>query len=349
MTTYLCTLCEYTTITKRYFIQHCNTKTHIQKEETSYTCYECNKQYKSFATYKRHKKNHDNKKENIKSTKINKMKIIESDNIKNNTLDKKIDEINESNKLITSEISIVKDKITIATDKIDESNRMVAKAITKASSLIKYLMEHHSTTPPLKKITEDDFMEKLRIEFNCKYTNKNIYRLEKELVKQYANNTFVKNISQLILKLVNHNDHEKQPIYNTDCSRNNYVIKTSAVWNEDKAGIKFGEYVIRPLLNHIRKLIIIYRRNDIEKCDISKYSIIEHEIHANTYDNTLAFEDELYDDSLIKAILNELSPYLRYLTHEINELEKFNQLEKLHEDLKEIINNSDSDSDSDEC
>ena len=198
-------------------------------------------------------------------------------------------------------------------------------------------MEHHQSTPPLKKITETDFMENLRLEFNSKYTDKNIYKLEKELVNQYKNGTFIKTISKLILKLVNHEDYEKQSVYNTDCSRNNYVIKTSMLWNEDKAGIKFAEYVIRPLLSHIRNLIINYRRNSIEKCDISKYTIIQHEIHADNYDYTLAFEDELYNDNLIKAILTELSPYLRYLKKEIDDLEKLSKLEKLHEDLQDII------------
>ena len=198
-------------------------------------------------------------------------------------------------------------------------------------------MEHHQSTPPLKKITETDFMENLRLEFNSKYTDKNIYKLEKELVNKYKNGTFIKTISKLILKLVNHEDYQKQSVYNTDCSRNNYVIKTSMLWNEDKAGIKFAEYVIRPLLSHIRNLIINYRRNSIEKCDISKYTIIQHEIHADNYDYTIAFEDELYNDNLIKGILTELSPYLRYLKKEIDDLEKLSKLEKLHEDLQDII------------
>jgi hypothetical protein len=342
-----CILCNYTTKDKYNFSKHLQAKSHKNKEELNKYCTLCDKYFQDLKKYKYHLYNvHKKTKnkittDNIKKTDVNtkKKKIDNNKKIdlvssKLDITNDKIDAITNSNKIITNEIINVKDKI-------NESNRMVAKAITKASSLIKYLMENHSTTPPLKKISEQDFMDKLRLDFNCKYTEKNKYCLERELVKQYKNATFVKNISQLILKLVNHNDHEKQPIYNTDCARNNYVIKTSAVWNEDKAGIKFAEYVIKPLLNHIRKLIIAYRRNHIEKCDISKYSLIEHEIHANTYDNTLAFEDELYDDSLIRAILNELSPYLRYLKKEIEDLEKFNQLEKLQEDLKDIIHNSD--------
>jgi hypothetical protein len=304
----------------------------------------CDKEYSSLNSYNNHKRTYHSSKinkntDNISNKNKNKTK---TKIINNNVLAHKID---SSNIKLTDKLNITNNEISIVKDKIDESNRLVAKAITKASSLIKYLMENHPTTPPLKKITEEDFMDKLRLDFNCKYTEKNKYCLERELVNQYTKSTFVRNISQLILKLVNHNDHDKQSIYNTDCTRNNYVIKTSAIWNEDKAGIKFAEYVIRPLLNHIRKLIIVYRRNYIEKCDISKYTLVEHEIHANTYDNTLLFEDKLYDDSLIKEILKELSPYLRYLTKEIKDLEKFNKLEKLQEDLKEMIHNSDNTND----
>jgi hypothetical protein len=43
-----------------------------------------------------------------------------------------------------------------------------------------------------------------------------------------------------ILKIINHEQQDKQSIYNTDSTRYNYVVKTSTeVWNEDKSGVKF--------------------------------------------------------------------------------------------------------------
>ena len=44
----------------------------------------------------------------------------------------------------------------------------------------------------------------------------------------------------------------------TDCARTHYVIKTADNWNEDKAGVKFSEYIVKPLLAYIAELMDKY-------------------------------------------------------------------------------------------
>jgi hypothetical protein len=79
--------------------------------------------------------------------------------------------------------------------------------------------------------------------------------------------------------MINHNESDKQPIYNTDSSRYNYVVKiTGNIWNEDKSGIKFTDYIIKPLLKYIRDLVEEYIENDLEMVDMYKNSFIENQI-----------------------------------------------------------------------
>ena len=199
-------------------------------------------------------------------------------------------------------------------------------------------MENYSTNPPLKKITRES-INTLRIDYKCDL-DKNDYKLQYKLIEQYKKKTFIKNISNTILNLVNYKNPNKQSIYNTDITRNNYVIKTQNKWNEDKAGIKFTEYVIKPFLIFIREIITEFRENNIEKRHTDNFNREQHEEYIELYSSTLSLEAALQGENLIKDIIKELSPYLRYLEQEIEELEKYDELEQLQNDIKEIIENS---------
>ena len=108
----------------------------------------------------------------------------------------------------------VQEEILDVKQEINKSNKQVVtvvnKAITKASELIKYLMLHHSSTPPLKKITQTNCIKLLK-NYNCP----NKTELEKDLLYDYLKKYFVKNISQSILSYVNYKKPELQPIWNT--------------------------------------------------------------------------------------------------------------------------------------
>ena len=49
----------------------------------------------------------------------------------------------------------------------EEVKTVVNKAITKATSLIKYLMQHHQNVPPIKKISDKESIKLLRIDYEC--------------------------------------------------------------------------------------------------------------------------------------------------------------------------------------
>ncbi len=325
---YSCELCNYNTQHSGNYNKHCNTTGHIQNEKLNNYCSICKKKYSSSESYRKHKYNTHTKIKNV-STKTK--SIMKKTNI-NSTENNIIKHVTEEMKDVKEEINKSKKEVVI----------VVNKAITKASSLIKYLMENHASTPPLKKITNKQCIKLLRIDYNCPERD-NDYTLQQTFIAEHSKGTFISNIAKSILKIVHYKNPDKQPIWNTDCSRLHYVVKTSDNWDEDKAGIKFTDYIIRPLLCYIRELIKDYRENHLENINMYKNNFAENTEYINKLHATFNLEGDLMSETLIKPILKELSPYLRYLHHELEEMEKMEELEQIQEELKEIIKNNDND------
>ncbi len=353
---YNCNICNYNTNRNTNFKIHCKSKNHINNEQKLLFCVMCNKKYKTIDSYKTHKYNTHNTITTNRPKKENKNND-NNNNINNNNIN------NSDNKEIKIKLDDIKndlnDKINDVKEEIQNSKKevvtVVNKAITKASSLIKYLMENHRSVPPLKKIKKTDCIDRLRIDYNC-IESDDIYSLQKIFVNDYTNNMFIKNLAKSILNLANYKDKNTQPIYNTDCTRYNYVVKTSTeLWNEDKSGIKFTDCIIRPLLRYIRELNEEYIEA-LDKINMRKNTFTENEKILLLKDSTYNLDIALTNDYFIKPLLKELSPYLRFLKDELEEMEKLEELVKIQDDLQDIIDNnndsignnnySDSDSDS---
>ena len=364
-----CKLCNFSSDVEKYFNQHCNTKTHLFNEQQQKYCVLCDKNYKSIGTYNNHKKNthikktkKTNKLDNSNNTNNNSNSTNSSNSNSNNTTNINNNSNNTSNTAnnimntsdnntlnnINNNIIHINDKIDEVKEEIHNSKKevvtVVNKAITKASSLIKYLMQNHRSVPPLKKIKKEECIPILRLEYDCP-EKEGDYSLQKMFIRDYSNNIFIPNIAKSILKIINHEQQDKQPIYNTDSSRYNYVIKTtSELWNEDKSGIKFTDYIIRPLLRYIREINEDYINNILDKVNMRKNTLKENEDHIDLLSKTLKLESDINNERLITPILKELSPFLRYLQSEIEELEKYNEMEKIQKELENIIKD-DSDDD----
>ena len=347
-----CKLCNFSSDVEKYFNQHCNTKTHLFNEQQQKYCVLCDKNYKSIGTYNNHKKNTHIKK--TKKTNILDKSNNNNNNNNNNTTNtvSTCTNINNLNNLNTSDnntLNNINNNIIHINDKIDEVKEeihnskkevvtVVNKAITKASSLIKYLMQNHRSVPPLKKIKKEECIPILRLEYDCP-EKEGDYSLQKMFIRDYSNNIFIPNIAKSILKIINHEQQDKQPIYNTDSSRYNYVIKTtSELWNEDKSGIKFTDYIIRPLLRYIREINEDYINNILDKVNMRKNTFYENEMHIKAKDAAYNLDIALTNDYLIKPLLKELSPYLRFLQLELEELEKIEELNNIQNELEEYIN-----------
>ena len=334
---YSCNFCNYNSNNLSHFNRHCSSNIHLDNESIKNKCISCNKQFTDNKLYKIHKYNVHSKNKILKNK------------IKTNIVPKTKKQNNDYNKNVNTKLDEVKEEIK---EEIHKSNdkvvTVVNKAITKATSLIKYLMQHHQNVPPIKKITDEESIKLLRIDYECPSKKPNDFILEQRLIYDHFKGNFVKNISKSILNIIDHKKPKNQPIYNTDSSRYNYVIKTTdEAWDEDKAGIKFSEYIIKPFLLSIGDLIKEYREKKLESVNMRKNTLIENEEHIDLLSKTLNLETDIINDRLITPILKELTPFLRYLQSEIEELEKYNEMEKIQKELEEIIKN-DSDDDLDE-
>ena len=128
---YSCELCHFSTQHSGNYNKHCNTTGHIQNEKLNNYCSICKKKYSSSESYRKHKYNTHTKIKNIstktKSTKTKSNKNKSDINTSENNI---IKHVTEEIKDVKEEINKSKKEVVI----------VVNKAITKASSLIKYLM-----------------------------------------------------------------------------------------------------------------------------------------------------------------------------------------------------------------
>ena len=77
-----------------------------------------------------------------------------------------------------------------------------------------------------------------------------------------------------------------------------------------------------------------------------KNTFIQNQIHVQQKEDAYNLDIQLTNDYLIKPLLKELSPHLRFLQIELEELEKLEELTKIQDELQDMIdgnNNSFSD------
>ena len=360
---YTCKCCKFESRLKQDFIRHIATQKHINNYRTNKYCDICEKEYSSINSFRIHTTTYHTDLIDGLKCKNKSIKTLKSKS-KSKSREKSQNEFTEISytkieDIVDKSNNKVKDEIYEVKDEIQEVKTVVTNAISKASALIKYLTLHYQSTPPLKKIKQKECIKFLRIDYNCPEKNNN-YDLEKNFVQDFSRKLFIRNICKSILNMVNYKKPDKQPIWNTDCSRFNYVIKTAIdKWDEDKAGIKFTEYVIKPVLDYVLDLIYNFRTNFLAKelCnkEYTKEELMDiMRLTGYTYD----LQTELNNQTFIKPILRELSPYLRFLESELEEIEqeeleeleekeRFEELEKIKDDLDNLITQTNSDSDSD--
>ena len=294
---YECNICNFFSKNKTDMTRHYNTAKHKTKLKNNKYCMECDKTFDTIVQYTRHLYYHLEK---------NKKTDKEIDNIIGNNIDKDIvikkNNINEGigKKIVNKKKNLNKKKDNkTSKDLINflSINNDIKDSITT--------IEYHKFIYILKNKL---FHEKNDINFkNCEF--------EKKLLEYYNENIFIKTISNIILDLINHNNLSQQIIYISDITRKTFIVRFRNKWIYDINGILILKYIINPLLNCIRKIIVNYRTKIIDKIDISKYDDNAKLLHIHNYSNLIYFENDL-KDKFDSKILNYLAPYLKYKTQD---------------------------------
>lgn len=344
-----CKVCNYKTERLDNYERHNSTKKHLEKisiindNNTLYKCEKCDKFFKRKWNFTRHIEIHKNI--NFDTDKIiNKVDdIINQTNQNNQRIEKKID------KAVKSASALIRYLLE------HHKNAPVLKAIEKDSVIETLKLTHNITDEILPQIeseseednlsiSEDDLDEdckkyykkykknmlKLREEKRDKknrikeklFDDPNKFKLQKEIIKDYKSESIIKYICDIILKNIKKDDVTTQSVFNTDYSRLNYAIKISKrKWDEDKAGSRFIELVIKPTLKCINNLLDEYRLNLSNKYHELRYDedVNDTEEFKNIFQNMILIYEiqaKISSTTTLKQIIKELAPNLRLIIND---------------------------------
>ena len=217
-------------------------KTVIDKTR-EYQCTYCNNMFSGANSLARHKKSCSNKlliETNYKDqiTQLNlKLEQLEKDNDRYKDESKYFQEENKYHKRLLNE---------------------VGGLVKKSVSALTYVAHNYGSAPTIEMLDVDD-MEDLE---------ENNKKLVEDVISAHRHKTLDKYLGDSIIKLYKKEKPEDQSIWSTDTSRLTYLIKElmvnkSSNWVIDKKETKTREYLIDPLLEHIKSLTIFYQKHSI--------------------------------------------------------------------------------------
>ena len=95
-----------------------------------------------------------------------------------------------------------------------------------------------------------------------------------ELLYRYKNKTAHKFIGDIILTVCKKEDSSQQSLWNTDSSRQTFIIKealddNTSSWVIDKNGKKTTFYIIKPVLDQLKDKLLIHNNNMVNMVQIT--------------------------------------------------------------------------------
>lgn len=179
---------------------------------------------------------------------------------------------------------------------LNEAGGLVKKSV----STLSYVMHNYGSAPTIEMLDVDDLED---LEQNNK-------KLVEDVISAHKHKTLDKYLGDSIATLYKKDNPKDQSVWSTDTSRLTYLIKelmvnNSSNWIIDKKGTKTKEYLIDPLLKHIRVLVMDYQ----ETMSMGK-NICEMEYNAEINKQILKLitdiDDEIVGNNLLKYISSHL-------------------------------------------
>lgn len=324
---YECKICNYITKNKTNHIKHCNTKKHLEKviENTeindiqnyqneshpsptqvptkshSNICQYCNNNFSRPDGLAKHMKSCFNK--------LQKEHALE-DKIK--TLNAKLLQSQTENKHYKKETEHYKAETKHQQAETDYYKQLLREAgglVKKSVSSLTFIVDNYNGAPPLQMLSIKN------IDFNG--TEKKIVE---NILSAYKHKTIGKYLGDYIVKIYKKSDPKDQSIWNTDDNRLTYIIKelmhnNSSNWIVDKKGLKTKEYLINPLLTHIKELLISYQSNLV--IPNLGHNSIELEFMLENSKIIIELMNSIDDGGVSRDILRHISTHLKFNTKSI--------------------------------
>ena len=265
-------------------------KLDLEEKKSGYICEYCNKCITRYNNVKKHlnsceekKKEENNLKEHIKE------------------LNAQLELFKTKNEHYIEEVDHYKEETNYYKQMLREAGGLVKKSV----SSLTYIVDNYENAPALQTIT----MEEIRtLEDNEK-------KFIEDILSAFKHKTLGKYLGSFIIKLYKKDDPKIQSIWNTDDSRLTYLIKEllgnkSSNWIIDKKGVKTTEYLIDPLLLHIKKLLISYQKNLVIP-ELSN-NTVEIEFILDNSKKIIELMNDIDDGVISKDVLKYISCHLRF-------------------------------------
>ena len=323
---YKCITCNYSTKNRSNLYHHNKTKKHLESiknnnskntdiihttefhsnstvtphksnKKVTYLCKYCNSLFSRSDSLTRHKRTCKEKNDEIYDLKC------------------KLDQSEKNTNMQVKETYHYKDELDHYKEEAKYYKNMLMEAgglVKKSVSALTYSVKNYDNAPHMKAIQMDTID-------TFKNPNKQIID---DVISAYKHKTLNKYLGNIILKLYKTDNPKDQSIWNTDDSRLTYIIKEllnnkSSNWIIDKKGIKTVEYLIDPLLEHIKTLVKSYQINyklpDVIKDNTEIEMILENSTKMAHLIN------DIDDGILAKDVLKFISSHLRFNEKSIKE------------------------------
>ena len=172
---------------------------------------------------------------------------------------------------------------------------------------ITYIIGNYDNAPHLETIQTDN-LQKLSLK-----TNRDI----ENIICAHKNNLLIDQIIEAILLIYKKKDPTKQSVWVTDTSRHNYIIKEllhddDSRWVIDKKGVKSEKYLVKPILDHIRKIVFEYLQTSPNLLDDPKLSKIDRNIILDCQHNGSNLIKQIDDNTIGPEIIKKLSKHIHH-------------------------------------
>ena len=205
-------------------------------------------------------------------------------------------------------------------DELKKNNKIMENLTKSSVSAIKFVSTKYPDAPPLEPLSITTL--KKMIHFNNEVTLKKHpnHSVNDVILWHYSKKMLDEYIGNMIIKEYKKTNPKEQSFWNTDTSRQSFIlvetVKKESSWTMDKKGEKIIEYIIKPILANIRKTLY-------------EYLVLLHEFTTDTSSIESEIEDsekpkpKPKSDETIESALKKMTTINHIFTDmNNNELEK---------------------------
>ena len=218
--------------------------------------------------------------------------------------------LHETIKFLEIEKDHYKTEMTHYKNLLIETGKLVKTSV----NALTYVVDNYDEAPPIKQIKFNDI------------NTKKISKVEfiETLLSAYKHKTINKYLGDSIIAIYKKETPGDQSIWNTDTYRMTYLLKEllenkTSNWIVDKKGHKTIEYIIDPILKHVRKLLLQYNTYASKKK--MKPGSVDFEIALENSKAIVKLANEIDDGVTGKAVLKYISPKMSLGKNKIKEIE----------------------------